>query len=204
MKRQFHISYIGFLIVSLAGCSETKQPASEALHTNQTKVVTETTPVPTRTPLPPNVSEDADGNLIKPDGWPIQEIIPKETRRRPETGKTKKGRTVIFNVLSITPEGRPVAEAVSPNESDKEWRIYEVDELSGRDGKIFCYVYGVTLFPRNGNSNGFATASGYRLCDYDGDGKYELNGFIYPKLTVPDWVKSLPGDPAAINSNANW
>jgi hypothetical protein len=110
---------------------------------------------------------------------------------------------VIFNVLSITPEGRPAAEAVSPDESYYEWRISDVRELSGRDGKVFCYEYGASLFARNSNANGFSTATSYRLCDYDGDGKYEFNGSGYG-FPIPDWVRTLPGDPAAVNSNANY
>ncbi|MBK9162503.1 MAG: hypothetical protein IPM21_01055 [Acidobacteria bacterium] len=203
MKHQLIIAFIGALVVNLAGCAETKPPAAiEAFDANETAAVAEPTAAPTRTPLPPNVREDADGNLIKADGWPIQKIIPKDTWRRKATGKTKKGRTVIYNVLTITPEGRPVAEAASPYSPSTEWRISDVHELSGRDGKIFCYQYGASLFDANSNSNGYASATGYNLCDYDGDGKYEFNGFLYP-LTVPDWVKSLPGDPAAIDNNAN-
>lgn len=204
MKHRLIIPCLGILIVSLAGCAETKPPAvNEPPGTSKSNVATETPTAPTRTPLPPNVRKDADGNLIKPDGWPIQEIIPKETRRRTETGKTRKGRTVIYNVLSITPQNRPVTEAISPDDTFYEWRISHVDELSGRDGKIFCYEYSASLFTRNSNANGFASATSYRLCDYDGDGKYEFNGSGY-KFTIPDWVKTLPGDPAAINSNANY
>ena len=117
---------------------------------------------------------------------------------------------MIFNVLSITPEGRPVAEAALPYSEGGdykdyyEWRIYHVRELSGRDGKIFCYEYSASLFMRGGDANsGMTTATSYRLCDYDGDGKYEFNGSGY-KFTVPDWVKTLPGDPAAVNNNANY
>ncbi|MDM7921296.1 MAG: hypothetical protein QUS14_03270 [Pyrinomonadaceae bacterium] len=207
MKHQFVVAFIGVLIVSLAGCAESTPPAvNEPVHTNEATVAQETPTAPT--PLPPNVRKDSEGNLIKSDGWPIQEIIPKETWKRRATGKTKKGRTVIYHVLTITPEGRPVAEAAGQYSEEgvrKDfyvWRIRSVEELSGRDGKIFCYRYEATLFDTNTNSNGFATATGYNLCDYDGDGKYEFNGFRYP-LIVPDWVKSLPGDPAAIDNNAN-
>ncbi|MGD9587726.1 MAG: hypothetical protein AB7Q37_08460 [Pyrinomonadaceae bacterium] len=210
MKEQLTVACFSILAAILAGCSGTEPNAAvETPNSNELKVAAEPTAAPTRTPLPPNVRKDADGNLIKPDGWPIQEIIPKETRRRPETGKTRKGRTVIFNVLLITPEGRPVAEAASPY-SEKgayadyyEWQISYVRELSGRDGKVFCYEYWASLFGKNGNANtAVTTATSYRLCDYDGDGKYEFKGWIYP-ITIPDWVKSLPGDPAAINNNAN-
>lgn len=203
MKARFIIAFMISFTFGLAGCSETNPPvASQAPDANETNAVAEPTAAPTRTPLPPDVRKDADGNLIKPDGWPIQKIIPKDTWRRKATGKTKKGRTVIYNVLSITPEGRPVAEAASPYSPSTEWRISDVHELSGRDGKIFCYQYGASLFDTNSNSNGYASATGYNLCDYDGDGKFESNGFRYP-LTVPEWVKTLPGDPATIDNNAN-
>lgn len=208
MKNQLIIAFIVVLIVSLAGCAEPEPPAAiESSDANETAAVAETTPAPTRTPLPPNVRKDSEGNLIKPDGWPIQKIIPKDTWKRKATGKTKKGRTVIYNELSITPEGRPVAEAALPYSEEGVpenyyiWRIFSVSELSGRDGKIFCYAYSASLFDRAHNL-GVATATLYRLCDYDGDGKYELNGFLYP-LIVPEWVKTLPGDPAAIDNNAN-
>lgn len=208
MKHQLIIAFIVVLVVSLAGCAEPKPPAAND-DANEINAVAEPTAAPTRTPLPPNVREDADGNLIKADGWPIQKIIPEDTWKRKATGKTKKGRTVIYNVLSITPaggpEGRPIAEAISPYSPSTEWRIGSVRELSGRDGKIFCYDYWASLFSKvsvpNTNS-ALATATSYRLCDYDGDGNYEFNGFLYP-LIVPDWVKSLPGDPAAIDNNAN-
>lgn len=203
MKHLLIVACIGILLVIFAGCAQTKPPVVNEAPSTDLKVAAEP-PNATRTPLPPNVREDADGNLIKPDGWPIQEIIPQETRRRTETGKTRKGRIVIFNVLSITPQGRPVSEAVSPVESHYEWRISSIGELSGRDGKIFCYEYGASLFGRNVNGNSaMMTATSYRLCDYDGDGKYEFNGSGY-KFTIPDWVKTLPGDPAAVNHNANY
>jgi hypothetical protein len=210
MNQHWIIAYVALLIVNLAGCAESKPPVVNSVpYTNWINVATEPTAAPTRTPLPPNVRKDSEGNLIKPDGWPIQEIIPVDTWTRKMTGKTKKGRTVIYNASSITPEGRPVAEAAtrySQNgafEDVYERRISSVSELSGRDGKIFCYEYAASLFSRNPNDNfGMTTATFYRLCDYDGDGKYEFNGFLYP-LTVPEWVKTLPGDPAAIDNNAN-
>lgn len=213
MRLRLLIAIIVILLLSLAGCTKSKAPAvNEPTATNESTVAVEPTAAPTRTPLPPNVQEDAEGNLIKPDGWPIQEIIPKETRRMTAAGKTRKGRTVIYNEVLITPEGRPIAQAAGPYsengkslESSYEWRISTVSELSGRDGKIFCYDYAASLFGRNGDANSaVATATSYRLCDYDGDGKYELNGFIYPLITIPDWVKSLPGDPATVNANANY
>lgn len=209
MKERFIIAFIVSFTFGMAGCSETKPPAAnDDSNAKVVNVAAEPTAAPTGTPLPPNVRKDSDGNLIKPDGWPIQKIIPEDTWKRKATGKTKKGRTVIYNVLSITPEGRPVAEVAGQYSEEgvrKDfyvWRIRYVDELSGRDGKIFCYRYEATLFDTNSNSNGYATATGYNLCDYDGDGKYEFNGFLYP-LIVPEWVKSLPGDPAAIDNNAN-
>lgn len=211
MKNQLIIACLGILVVSLAGCSETRPPAvNEPLAVTSESSVAVETPVeagrnaPARTPLPRNVRKDADGNLIKPDGWPIQEITPQETRRMTEAGKTSKGRIVLFNVLSVTPQGRPATEAISPAESYYEWRINHVRELSGRDGKVFCYVYWASLFMRNGNANSaMSTATSYRLCDYDGDGKFEFNGDGY-KFTIPDWVRTLPGDPASANSNANY
>jgi len=208
MKDRFIIAFIVSFTFGMAGCSETKPPAAND-DANETAAVAEPTAEPTRTPLPPNVREDADGNLIKADGWPIQEIVPEETSRTKQTGKTKNGRTVIYNVLSITPaggpEGRPIAGAIPAYSASTEWRISNVSELSGSDGKVFCYAYQASLFARikSANANSaMATATSYRLCDYDGDGKYEFNGNLYP-LKVPDWVKSLPGDPAAIDNNAN-
>jgi hypothetical protein len=209
MKHGLIIACIGALIVSLAGCAETKPPAIEAPNTNEINVAAERTAAPTRTPLPPNVRKDSGGNLIKPDGWPIQEIIPADTWTRKMTGKTKKGRTVTYNASSITPQGRPVAEAATPYsqngafEDVYEWRISYVRKLSGRDGKIFCYEYAASLFSRNPNDNfGMTTATFYRLCDYDGDGKYEFNG-QKAIFDVPDWVETLPGDPSYVNNNAN-
>ncbi|MBK9153641.1 MAG: hypothetical protein IPM25_05415 [Chloracidobacterium sp.] len=208
MKEQLTVACFSILAAILAGCSGTEPNAAvETPNSNELKVAAEPTAAPTRTPLPPNVRRDADGNLIKPDGWPIQEIIPKETEKRTKTGKTRKGRDVIYNVTSITPEGRPEAEAILPYSEDGVpenfyvWRIRHVDELSGRDGKIFCYVYGATLFDRAHNI-GVPTATSYHLCDYNGDGKYELKGEFFT-FAIPDWVKSLPGDPAAIDNNAN-
>lgn len=208
MKHHLIIACIAILIVNFAGCAEPKPPVvNTSPNTNEITVAAETTPAPTRTPLPPNVRKDSDGNLIKPDGWPIQEIIPVDTWKRKATGKTKKGRTVIYNKLSITPEGRPIAEAALPYSEEGVpedyyiWRIFSESELSGRDGKIFCYAYEASLFDRAHNL-GVATATSYHLCDYDGDGNYEFNGYGY-KWSVPDWVRSLPGDPAAIDNNAN-
>lgn len=211
MKRHLIIACIGVMIVSLAGCAESKPSvANEVSDANESNTIAEPSAIPTRTPFPTNVRKDAYGNLIKADGWPIQQIIPKETRRRTETGKTKKGRTVIYNVLLITPEGRPVAEAAVPYSENGafedlyEWRIYYVRELSGSDGKVFCYEYGASLFTRNDNHNsGVATATSYRLCDYDGDGKFEYNGQD-ATVAIPNWVKSLPGDPSTVESNANY
>lgn len=213
MRHLLFIAITVILFLNFAGCTESKAPAvNEPAATNESTVAVEPTAAPTHTPLPPNVRKDSDGNLIKPDGWPIQEIIPKETRRRTAAGKTKKGRTVIYNEVLITPEGRPIAQAAGPYsengkslESYYEWRISTVRELSGRDGKVFCYVYEATLFGRgNGNYNrAIATATSYHLCDYDGDGKYEFLGQLV-RIAIPDWVKSLPGDPAAVNSDANW
>lgn len=214
MKHHLSTVCIGILVAVFPSCSGTKPTVVTAPpnkhESHESNVTTETPNTSTRTPLPRNVRKDADGNLIKPDGWPIQEIIPEETRKRTEIGKTRKGRHVIYNVVLITPQGRAVAEAAPPYSENGvyidhfEWRIRYVRELSGRDGKIFCYEYEASLFGRNGNDNsGMTTATSYRLCDYDGDGKYEFNGSGY-KWTVPDWVKTLPGDPAAVNSNANY
>lgn len=211
MRHRLSTACIGVLVAVFPGCSGTKPTAVTAPPNKpESNVAKETPNAPPRTPLPANVRKDADGNLIKPDGWPIQEIIPEETRKRTETGKTRKGRIMIFNVLSITPQGRPVAEAAAPYSENGvyidhfEWRISHVRELSGRDGKVFCYEYGASLFGRNGNGNSaMTTATSYRLCDYDGDGKYEFNGSGY-RWTVPDWVQTLPGDPAAVNNNANY
>jgi hypothetical protein len=208
MKHHLIIACIGILSVNFTGCADTKPPvANTEPNPNEIKVAAEPIAAPTRTPLPPNVRKDSEGNLIKPDGWPIQEIIPKETERRTETGKTRKGRDVIYNVLSITPEGRPEAEAILPYSEDGVpedfyvWRIRDVSELSGRDGKIFCYWYSATLFDRKHNI-GVTTATSYHICDYDGDGKFELNG-RKAIFDIPDWVKSLPGDPSAVNNNVN-
>src|SRR5687768_15390572 len=101
MKHHLSTVCIGILVAVSSSCSGTKPTAVTApLNKHESNVTTETPDAPTRTPLPRNVRKDADGNLIKPDGWPIQEIIPKETRKRTETGKTRNGRNVIFNVLS--------------------------------------------------------------------------------------------------------
>lgn len=209
MNNQLIIACIAILIVSFAGCAETERTAIETPNANEINVAAESTAAPTRTPLPPNVREDADGNLIKPDGWPIQEIIPEETSRTKQIGKTKNGRTVIYNVLSITPaggpEGRPVTEAIPANSASTEWRISDVSELSGSDGKVFCYAYRASLFAKikriNANS-AMASSTYYGLCDYDGDGKFELKGFKI-RFPIPEWVKTLPGDPAAIDNNAS-
>ncbi len=210
MKHQLIIAVIGVLILSLAGCAEPKPPVvNTAPDANEINAVAEPTAAPTRTPFPSNVREDADGNLIKADGWPIQEIIPEETSRTKQTGKTKNGRTVIYNVLSITPaggpEGRPIAEAIPAYSASTESRISNVSELSGSDGKVFCYVYRASLFAKvkraNANS-ALASSTYYRLCDYDGDGKFELKGFKI-RFPIPNWVKTLPGDPAAVDANAN-
>lgn len=203
MKHQLIIVCIGVLTLSLASCAE-KRPleVNSTANVNEIKVAAEATSLPTRTPLPPNVREDANGNLIKSDGWPIQKITSEDKWTRKAKGKTRKGRDVIYNLSTITPEGRPVADAISPNSPSTVWRIRYVEELSGRDGKIFCYRYEATLFDKDSNNNGYASATGYNLCDYDGDGKYEFNGFLNP-LIVPEWVRSLPGDPAAVHNNAN-
>ena len=216
MKHRSIFPCFGILIVSLACCAEQSSPdVNECSGKSETKVATrppveskttagaETSEAPARTPLPRNVRKDADGNLINRDGWSIQKIIPQETRRRTETGKTRTGRKVIFNVFSFTPQGRAVSEVVAPDESYYEWRIRHVRELSGRDGKIFCHEYSASLFARNGNDNsGMTTATSYRPCDYDEDGKYEYNGSGY-KFTIPEWVKTLPGDPSAVNNYVN-
>ena len=136
MKCRLAIVCIISFTLGMAGCSEIKPPAAnDDANAMVANVAAEPTAAPTRTPMPPNVRKDADGNLIKSDGWPIQKIIPKDTWKRKATGKTRKGRTVIYNVLSITPKDRPVAEAAS--HPIHEWRIGSVKELSGRDGKIF-------------------------------------------------------------------
>jgi hypothetical protein len=214
MNRYLHIACLGVLISLITSCTATTTTAVADASNGNSNVEApaatprpesgETPPAPPRTPLPAHIRKDADGNLINPEGWSIQEIIAKKTKRRTETGKTKSGKTVIFNVLLITPEGRPVSEAATPAEDYYEWRISDVRELSDRNGKVFCYEYGASLFGRNSNANGFATATSYSLCDYDGDGKYEFNGSRFYKFTVPEWVRSLPGDPNAIDNNANW
>lgn len=204
MKYPLMMIGLAILTLSLAGCSETEPPIVRQTANTDRKIVAETPNAPPRTPLPANIRKDGEGNLINPDGWPIQEIITKEAKRRSEIGKNKSGKRIIYSVLSVTPEGRPVSEAASPVEDYYEWRINSVRELSGHGGKVFCYEYGASLFSRNGNENsGMATGTSYRLCDNDGDGKYEFQGDGF-KLTIPDWVKSLPGDTAAVNTDANW
>lgn len=204
MKYPLMIAGLVILSLSLPGCADTEPRIARQTANTDHKIVAETSNAPPRTPLPANIRKDGEGNLINPDGWPIQEIITKEAKRRSEIGKNKSGRRIIYSVLLITPEGHPVSEAASPVEDYYEWRINSVSELSGRDGKVFCYEYGASLFTRNGNENsGMATGTSYRLCDYDGDGKYEFNGGGF-KFSIPDWVKSLPGDSGAVNSDANW
>mgnify|MGYP000114844913 CR=1 FL=1 len=191
MKHPWIIACIAILIVNFAGCTETERPVvNKAPRTNEIKVAADTPTAPTRTPLPPNVREDSDGNLIKRDGWPIQKIIPKETETSTETRKTRSGRNVTYNLLTITPENRLEAAVIPPHETPSlEWRITEVAELSERGGKIFCYSYRAIPYPRNSNANGMAEVTRYRLCDYDGDGKYEFNGSGFRNLNVPNWVK---------------
>ena len=205
MKYYFKIAILGILAVVLAGCAET--PTTTAVkYANETSNISEPSVTPTWEPYatPPGVYKNADGDLINPTGWEIQEIDPEKTRRYTKTGKTKKGRTVIYSVLSISLANRVASTAIFPEEPYFEWRIRHVDELSGADGKVFCYEYEATLFSRNGNENtAMATATSYRLCDYDGDGKFEFNGDVYPEYIIPNWVKTLPGNPADVNSNAN-
>ncbi len=190
MKRNLHILCLCAFLSVLAGCAETRT-TSAVNNLNETLNITEPSVTPTWEPYatPPGVYENANGDRINPNGWEIQEIIPKETRRYTEKGKTKKGRTVTYNVLRVTPANRVVSKAIFPEEPYFEWRIRIVDELSGADGKIFCYVYEATLFGRNSDANGMTTAASYQLCDYDGDGKYEFNRSVYVNIVVPDWVK---------------
>ena len=139
---------------------------------------------------PRRAYKDANGDLIKPDGWEIPQIPPKETRGSTDTGKTKKGRAVTYNVLYIIPENRPPAAVLFPAGEGLEWRIRGVEELSGQDGKIFCYRYYASPYPINSNANGMAQSTGYHLCDRDGDGKFEFYRYEDArKLVIPDWVK---------------
>lgn len=191
MKHNLHILFLCAFLSVLAGCTETAT-TSAVENSHETSNITEPSVTPTWEPYatPPGVYENADGDRINPNGWEIQEIIPKETRRYTETGKTKKGRKVTYNVLSIEPVNRVASTAIFPEEPYYEWRIRSVDELSGAEGKIFCYRYEATLFGRDGNANtAMASATGYQLCDYDGDGKFESNKSAYSNIVVPDWVK---------------
>ena len=142
------------------------------------------------TPTPNLVRKDAEGNLIKDDGWEIQHIVPKQTERSWSKGKTRGGRTVRVRVVTLQPESPVLATGLPPHSiGSLEWRITEASELSGTAGKIFCYQYAARPFDKDIVGNGVASITRYRLCDYDGDGKFEFNGWGFNTLVVPDWIK---------------
>ena len=64
-------------------------------------------------------------------------------------------------------------------------KIFKVEEYSVGRGKVFCYVYSISLIS---GGHPIAAATNLRHCDMDGDGIFELrgNGWV---ATVPEWAK---------------
>lgn len=172
---------IGTLLIFPAMMTGCRNPATVSLD------------IPSRvepTPTASTVRRDDDGHLINDDGWKIPSILPRETKTLWSRGKTRNGRTVRIQVVDLVPESPVFADGLPPHGvNDLEWRITKVTELSDKDRRIFCYQYAARPFEKDMQGNGMASITYYRLCDYDGDGKFEFNGSGIGKLVIPDWVK---------------
>ena len=171
--------YLTFLFVasSFFGCRNnaiTEQPV---------------TPDPATTPA---IAQDENGNSINPDGWTLPVTTPVKKDKFTWIRKYQDGRNVKVNVLSysvdkysdkrVILEGphRPGGNAIV---------LTRVDELSVRGGKIFCFIYSVSPFTKEGLGELIAVTSKYKFWDMDGDGKYELKGDGLGPVTVPNWAK---------------
>jgi len=161
--------------------------ASAAFGCNtQTVTISEPTPEPTPTPA---YTVDEKGNAIKPDGWALPKTTEKEKNLSKRKEKYQDGETAIVTVASYSIEYGE-AHRVDFEEPYKQTGmtsvISRVEELSVGTGKVFCYVYWLVPY-RDGHA--IPTTTKAKLCDMDGDGKYELRGTGFGIVTVPDWAK---------------
>ena len=152
----------------------------------QTSTLIEPTPEPTPAPA---YSTDEKGNGIKPGGWEL----PKTTSNGKDVsrliGKYQDGTTANVRVASYYieyGEAHRVEFDEPSTQTGKMSVISRVEELSIGKGRVFCYVYWLVPY-ENGHAIPMTTKA--KLCDMDGDGKYELRGSGFGVVTVPDWAK---------------
>ncbi|MEP6848362.1 MAG: hypothetical protein ABI999_05860 [Acidobacteriota bacterium] len=140
----------------------------------------------------PATQKDEHGNFINPDGWTLPVI--KETNKEKSTRieKHQDGTTVKVSVVSYSiatdPDHRVVLEGPF-RPGGQASVITSVAELSGRDGKAFCFIYTFSPFTDEGRGEEMTVIAKSRLCDMDGDGKFELKGDGLGAVVVADWAK---------------
>lgn len=153
-----------------------------------TQTISVAEPTPDATPTPA-YSTDDKGNAIKPGGWELPKTKAKEKGFSKRIGKYQDGTPANVTVASYNIEYGQ-AHRVEFEEPSKMTGmisvISRVEELSVGKGKVFCYVYWLVPYK---NDKAIPVTTKAKLCDMDGDGKYELRGSGFGVDIVPDWAK---------------
>lgn len=160
--------------------------AVAAIACNTQKTINEPSPEPTPAPT---FSSDEKGNGIKPDGWELPKTSAKEKVVSKRVEKYQDGSTAKVKVASYYIEYGEAHRVEFEEPSKLTGRmsvISRVEELSVGKGRVFCYVYSLVPY-ENGHAIPMTTKA--KLCDMNGDGKYELRGSGFGTVTVPDWAR---------------
>ena len=163
------------IALTLSGCTKSYMKSFEP-----NVIVTE----PTATPA----FKDENVNLINDAGWEIPPYDRKDGDRYSRREKTARGESRKVTVWVFHVKERVVADIPPHHAEHYEWLVTRVAELTGNDRRVFCFEITANPFLKEYNGNGMAASiTRYRVCDQDGDGKFESKGFV--PLVVPGWVK---------------
>lgn len=135
-------------------------------------------------------AREPTNDYVNKEGWQIPSSRSTTiTEKKEFSAKTVSGYPVKVNSvtfgLSQPILSQDTVKAVNRNKEESV-RIWSFTELKAND-KVFCYqLRAQPLSPKT--NEGLGINFYYRICDLDGDSKFETLSFEKDIKTIPDWV----------------
>jgi hypothetical protein len=191
MLVQFSLNALAVVLMFQGGCGVITQSNLQT-----------PTPNPTTSESPPETKpeyiEQADGKIIKKDGW-IVPTLTSEMVVKPRTSLKVRSYRVFKTEYGpkddfiVTATRKVFADSGLMEDEGEHWRIWSIIKFEKND-TVFCYMMkgAKVILDSDGVVKGrVATAIGLNLYDEDGDGKFETLEFasISPEIPrLPKWV----------------
>lgn len=159
-----------------------------ACSSQEQKVVEE---ISSQTEIKPKIYRDENGNFINEDGWELPKkkiVVSTENITEIVDGKKLNRVLVRYELKERFFTENPLTFVNNQNFGMIELR--NLMAFKGKNQKPYCYSSIAQQAKKDEETNKFVSFGVgfiYRLCDKDGDGKYETNPL--KDFPIPDWVK---------------